>query len=223
MSWYPKKIYMCDKTYEFIEKYSQNWKKLNPDFEIELFDDEKCIQFLQDNYGSIYVDIFKYIPDGPIKADFWRLCILFKKGGIYIDADNEPIVPLHNFLEPNVDFITCSSYHKNGYYFNPNFIVCKPDNIFIKEAINIYLKLYENHKDDYTYLGWSIMDILSKAMPIKYYSRKEGIYKLKKHKIQIIEERPGKNHWDAHNMYKGVRVFNNRYASYDANNHKFSM
>jgi hypothetical protein len=32
-------------------------------------------------------------------------------------------------------------------------------------------------------------------------------------KIQIIKECPGVNHYDAHNIYNNVRVFNNRYLT----------
>ena len=40
-------------------------------------------------------------------------------------------------------------------------------------------------------------------------------------KIQIIKEHIGNNHYDSHNTYKGVRIFNNRYKNWDGNLHKF--
>ena len=120
----PKIIYMCDKTLNYIKIYSQNWIKLNPDYEIKLYDNTLCEQFLLDNYSQLHCDIFKYIPDGPIKADFWRVCILYKYGGLYVDADNEPLVPLKDFIEEDVDFVTCKSYW-DIMNFNPNFIQTK--------------------------------------------------------------------------------------------------
>lgn len=38
----PKVIYMCHKTLEHIKIYSRNWKKLNPEYEIKLYDDTMC-------------------------------------------------------------------------------------------------------------------------------------------------------------------------------------
>ena len=67
-----KNIFICYKDLSTIEKYSLNWKKLNPDWKIHLFDDKKCIYFLEKTYGTIFKDIFNFIKDGPIKSDFWE-------------------------------------------------------------------------------------------------------------------------------------------------------
>lgn len=120
----PKVIYFCNKTLDQMEKYANNWKLLNPEYEIKLYDNEMCEKFLLEEYGLLYKNIFNYIRDGPIKADFWRICILFKYGGIYSDIDNQPFISLNEFLEENIDFVTCSSFLPE-YNFNPNFIVAK--------------------------------------------------------------------------------------------------
>ena len=74
----PKKIYLSYKTKDIPKYIIPNIKKIYPDYEIELYDDKDCIKFLKKNYGQLYVDIFNFLKDGPIKADFWRLCILYK-------------------------------------------------------------------------------------------------------------------------------------------------
>ena len=107
---FPKVMYFCHKTLDLMQDYANNWKKLNPEYEIKLFDDNLCKKFLIENYGQLYSDIFDYMEDGAIKADFWRICILNKYGGIYCDIDNEPLVPLDNFLEDDIDFAICSSF-----------------------------------------------------------------------------------------------------------------
>ena len=94
----PKVIYMCDKELSFIEKYSENWKNLNPDYEIKLYNDKMCEDFLREEFSELHSDIFKYIKDGPIKADFWRVCVLYKDGGVYSDIDIEPLIPLSKFI-----------------------------------------------------------------------------------------------------------------------------
>ena len=99
----PKVIYMCHKNLDKIKIYSQNWKKLNPNYEIKLYDDEMCKKFLLEEYSQLYLDIFNYLEDGPIKADFWRVCILYKYGGLYADADIEPLVSLSKYIDDNDD------------------------------------------------------------------------------------------------------------------------
>jgi hypothetical protein len=103
----PKCIYMCHKTIDNIKIYSQNWTKLNPDWEIKLYDDEMCKQFLLNEYSQLHYDIFNYLNCGPIKSDFWRICVLYKYGGLYVDSDIEPLVPLKDYIEQNIDFCTC--------------------------------------------------------------------------------------------------------------------
>ena len=49
-----------------MDKYANNWKKLNPEYEIKLYDNEMCEQFILNEYGELHRDIFKFINDGPI-------------------------------------------------------------------------------------------------------------------------------------------------------------
>jgi len=220
---YPKIIYLCNKTIGKNEEISSNnWKIFNPDYEIKLFDDEMIKSFLLKEYGQLYVDIINYLNDAPgfgqIKADFFRLCILYKTGGVYSDIDNLPLVSLADFIEKDVDFVTCSSYiHLN---FNPNFIISIKENIILKNCIDWYIAKY-NNKDEYKYWHWSIMKALTKTLLITDYKKEPGIYYLGDMKIQIIKECKGNNHYDAHNIYNGIRVFNNRQPNWDAKTHSF--
>jgi mannosyltransferase OCH1-like enzyme len=216
---YPKVIYFCNKTLDKMDIMSKKWKDLNPEYKIELYDNKMCENFLLDNYGQLYKDIFNYLKDGPIKADFWRICILYKYGGVYSDIDNVPLIPLADFIDNNVDFVTCSSYVH--LYFNPNFIVSTKNNVILKDVIDWYINNYNNRKK-YDYWDWSIQTAFTDTIHINGYDGyKEGLYSYKNIKIQIIEETPGKNHLDAHNMYMGKRVFNNRSELWDHNKHEF--
>jgi mannosyltransferase OCH1-like enzyme len=127
---------MCYKELGPIQTYSLNWKKLNPEYEIKLYDDKMCEEFLLENFSQLYCDIFKFIRDGPIKADFWRCCILYKNGGLYVDADIEPIVPLKDYIDYDAEFITCISDISVG-GFNPHFIICNSNNPLLKKCIGI--------------------------------------------------------------------------------------
>ena len=231
---FPKTLYFCNKTLDNMETYSNNWKRLNPEYDIKLYDDEMCEQFLFNEYGQLYLDIFKFLKDGLIKADFWRLCVLYKYGGVYSDIDNEPFIPIHDFLEPNIDFLTCSSYwDSENINFNPNFIISHKENVILEKCINWYIDKYENHKkNNLPYQSfdserrslcykWSIMRAFTDVLHLDNYHKKDGIYYLDNMKIQILKECPGNNHYDAHNVYKNMRVFNNRYTDWDCNTHSF--
>ena len=155
----PKVIYMCHKNLTHIEKYSQNWKKLNPEYEIKLYDDELCKSFLLNEYSQLHLDIFNFIPDGPIKADFWRVCIINKYGGLYVDSDIQPLVPLSKFVDDDDYLVTCISQcfdiDNLEFQINPHFILCDKNNPTLQYAIDKYIEIYTN-KLPYEYWDWSI-------------------------------------------------------------------
>jgi len=215
----PKQIFICDKTLNFITKYSLNWKRLNPEYDIILYDNERCMSFLLREFSQKHVDIFNYLTSGPIKADFWRVCSIYKYGGLYVDADTEPIVPLDHYIDPTTDFVTCSSYGPN---FNPNFIFAKAGDGLLKLCIEAYEQMYDD-KIPFSYWDWSIMTLFNKLLKLENYNKEPGIYyDIRGKKYQIIHEVPGINFYDDHNVYNGLRVFNNRYSSYNCFTHSFN-
>ena len=210
----PKVIYMCHKHLDKIKIYSKNWKNLNPEYEIKLYDDKLCKKFLLQEYSPLHLKIFNYLKDGPIKADFWRVCILNKYGGLYVDADIEPIIPLKKYISNNDYFVTCisSSFNKNNKTFqlNPHFILSDKNNKILKSCINRYILKYI-HKHPYSYWDWSICNLLL----IK------GILH-KKSYITYIDNKRFKFLYEKDYSYclcGDLIVFKNRYDNYK--NHNF--
>lgn len=224
----PKVIYFCNKDIDTITtNHANKWKELNPDYEIKLYSDIDCENFLETEYSAFHKFIFHSIPDGPIKADFWRICILYKYGGVYSDIDNEPLIPLSDYVEDDIDFLTCSSYWEPmKFNFNPNLIISNKNNTILKKCIDWYINKITN-KEPYNYLSWSIQQTFTDILYIPNYNKQDGIYYLNNMKIQILKETPGNcggnyDHYDDHNIYDNKRVFNNRYKNWDYNLHKFT-
>jgi len=211
----PKVIYMCHKKLKHIEVYSQNWAKLNPEYEIKLYDNELCENFLLEKLSQNHFDVFKFIPDGPIKADFWRVCVIYKYGGVYVDSDIEPLVPLKEYIEDDIDFATCI-IRKNLY--NPHFIVANKDNNFIKLCVEKYLEYY-NTKKEYSYDNYSIVNIFSEIFTHDFSC--EGIYNVGNSKYQLLQNIYENGEINEYSKYNNKRVFNNRYATYNPKNHIF--
>ena len=226
----PKVIYFCNKTLDKMKEYSDNWKRLNPEYEIRLSDNTMCENFLLREYSPLHRNIFRFIKDGPIKADFWRICILNKYGGVYSDIDNVPFLPIRAFVEPGVNFVTCSAYMERV-NFNPNFIMSHKNNTILEKCIEWYIHKYtKRHK--YSYWQWSIMKAFTDILHLDNYRLNDGIFYLNQDrenkenkenqmKIQILKECRGRNHYDDHNVYNGKRVFNNRYKDWNSDKHCF--
>ena len=166
----PKNIYICFKHKHLPPKVIANWKKLNPDFNVFLFDDNDCIRFLTEYYGPRFAYIFDSIPDGAIKSDFWRVCVLYKMGGVYADADIEPLISISQFVQPGIHMLTSHSMWgpkvnvgSGPDALNPHFIIAEAGSPVLKKCIDSYLQLSSTNTM-YNYWLWSITGIMAAAL-----------------------------------------------------------
>ena len=212
----PKDIYICHKNLDDIEQYSNKWKLLNPDMNVHLYDDNLCIQFLLENFPPIYANIFNFIKDGPIKSDFWRLCILYINGRCYVDADIEPFVPLSRYITFDEYFVTCLSCFNNSY--NPHFIMCEKHNKIIGKCIDQYIHFYLSRKI-YSYNNWSIVHIFNNILKFKINNNISGEYIINGKKLKFLKEEQINTNGRQYCNYKGHIVLSNRYENYK--NHRF--
>lgn len=216
-----KTIYLCYKTLPEIEYHSKNWKILNPDWDIKLYDNYLCEQFLLKEYGSLHAEIFNFIPDGPIKSDFWRVCVINKYGGLYVDADIEPMASLSQYIESDDYFVTCFSWrstYAGTPAMNPHIIFSYKNNEILEKCINIYIDFF-NKKKKYSYWDWSIVPIFNELffyiLQKKKIKKGSQIITINNKKYKFLQEEPGGEQCS----YKGNIVLNNRYKNYK--NHEF--
>lgn len=219
----PKVIYLTHKN-KIPDYVINNWKRLNPQYEIKYYNDADIRNFLKKYYPKSYLDYFNkldsYKNAGPIKADFWRVCILYKFGGVYVDADIEPLVPIKEFLEKDTDFLTCGSDKFNDP--NPHIIISKNNDIILKECLNIYEKLFIKN---YNYWDHSITKVMNIVLLNKfknYNNHIENNYYIGNYKVQIILEKAHNLKFkDVYCVYKNKRILNNRYKEYSSSLHTF--
>lgn len=215
----PKQIFICHKTAQMVEKFSAPaWRALNPDYEVIAYGNQECQRFLLEQFGQLHLDVFDYIKDPPIKADFWRVCILYKLGGVYADADIEPLVPISRFLEPGIVFLTVKSHSHN---LNPHLIISVPRHAILEKCIDTYLSFYSTKKP-YTYWGWSITHMMHNVLMNELHTTQiaEGVYG----NYQLIQEvyPSSADKTNEYCSYKGVKLLMNRSAYYNPDNHTFS-
>jgi mannosyltransferase OCH1-like enzyme len=84
----PLKVYMTWHTKDLPVKMQENVNKLkeiNPRFEVIIFDDNDCYNFIKTNFDESVLNAFTNLVPGAYKADLWRLCVLYINGGYYLD------------------------------------------------------------------------------------------------------------------------------------------
>ena len=219
----PKRIFICHKNINCLSMTHNKWKTLNPNYEIFLFDDSMCEQFLLKEYSELHYNIFKFIRDGPIKSDFWRLCILYKYGGIYVDADIQPLIPLDAYLIHTSDFVTCITQRNRN--FNPHFIATKKKEHILQLCINEYIGMYTYKRHLYDYWKWSVIYIFNKYLnKLRNPNISTIIFKNKKFQFFVETTNSRSRSPSLHAYYcvfNNVRLFNTRYMNYSPHEHQF--
>ena len=84
----PRHIYQTWHSSEMPPKMKECVEKLkrdNPEFEHHLFSDEDCREFIDENFEEDVLNAYDSLIPGAFKADLWRYCVLYEKGGVYLD------------------------------------------------------------------------------------------------------------------------------------------
>ena len=211
----PKNIYLCYKTKNIPDYIISSFKNLNPSYNVILYDDNDIINFLHQYYNQEYVDLFNYLKDGAIKSDFWRICVLYKLGGVYFDIDIELFESIDNFMEDGVTFLTCLSYYTNS--TNPHFIISHAGNVLLAKCLDYFLDKYRRNVN-YDYWEYSIVYIMANVLKDIFgeYLNNEGIYYDGNYcnKYQFLKEISDNDYSNWHCVYNNKKILNNRRKEY---------
>ena len=73
---------------------------LSYDFEYRFVITEDRASFIKDNYPQDIFENYSKIQIGAAQADFWRILVLKKYGGVYMDIDAHLVWPLSSIIKP---------------------------------------------------------------------------------------------------------------------------
>lgn len=130
---------------------------IDPNISFKLFTLQECENYLSNNFDPQYIHTHKKLKPYAFKSDFWRLCILYKEGGIYMDT-KLLILNSKKFLgliQSDKEYLIRDRPHwidfknkDNTYHLgiNNQLIIVKKNNPFIKLAMD---NILENVKNNY--------------------------------------------------------------------------
>jgi len=141
-------------------------QEINKDYELYYFSDSDVDSFMSDYSQEVYTHYKKLVP-GAFKADYFRVCILEKYGGVYSDIGHTFLVSLDKILlDYNMVLVKDIPFLDNLYNGIFNAFMCTvPNNPFFKEVVN---KITQNIKINY--YGESSHDITGPVMIGKVFS-----------------------------------------------------
>ena len=146
----PKNIFQTWQTKDITDGFKMlidSWKNNNPNYEYYLYDDINCREFIYEKFGNRVGKVYDTIRAGAFKADLWRCCILYEYGGLYADIDTICLNPIDEFLEDNIEFMTCIAHtdisEGQNNIFN-SIIASVPKHPILLDTINRIVSNVEN-------------------------------------------------------------------------------
>lgn len=141
----PKLIWQTAKDYSQIhnnsKKLIKSWFTKNPGYQWLFMDDFRCENFIRDNFNKEFYDMYKALPLGIMKADVWRVCVVYAYGGIYIDTDCECIMPIDSWIQNNslivAEEVPCGDIANYAF-------AASPRHPALLSAINRFVELYNS-------------------------------------------------------------------------------
>lgn len=127
----------------------------NPDYRIDLFDDEDVDAFVSVHFNGTDVErAFRKLSVGAARADLWRYLVLFRNGGIYLDLDSEIVVSLdRELIRPDDGAVV--SREPNRHFMCQYFLVFEAGHPILARVIQLATKaILEGGSDSESQPHW---------------------------------------------------------------------
>ena len=119
-----------------------------PSFEYRFMVTAARAEFIRESYGGDIFESYSKLQIGAAQADFWRLLVLHKHGGVYLDIDAHVVWPLGWIVRPDCEELYIVT--KRGEISN-YFIASKPDNPNLARMIDLVRRNIEERKSNNVY------------------------------------------------------------------------
>ena len=100
--------YTTNATNEYHWNAFQTFVELNPEYEVLLMLDKHCRIFIDKHFPANVLKAYDAMVPKAFKADLFRYCFLYIKGGCYFDNKMINRSPLRRAILPSDDFLVCS-------------------------------------------------------------------------------------------------------------------
>ena len=154
----------------YLKAISSTWEQNG--LEYKYISNEDIFNFMLDNYDQDVIDIINYIDIPMVRADFFRLVILYEFGGLYADIDTILLNPVINWIDFNKDFFLLERTYEEHLIKNDLFAFSIKNKIMkeileeiikrCKEQIKNNLRITPNHT------GPEVFEFIIKKYDIEY-------------------------------------------------------
>ena len=139
--------------YLFIRLMSLDW-------EYRYVSTEERDEYMKENASKEEYEAFKRLKNGAAQADFWRVFVLNKIGGVYLDIDAHPVWPLSKMIKPeDSEVILLNKEHYTNY-----FIASAPNNPILQKTVELIVDNINNDRVEKGVYGLTGPLVLNEAI-----------------------------------------------------------
>jgi hypothetical protein len=156
-----------------IIKIIQKNKKICPRYKFIFYDDQDCEQFIKTYFNKKIYNAYMMLNNcyGAMKADFFRYCVLYKLGGVYLDIKSKINIPLGLIIKPDDSCIldiprnNLEPWRKDNPTYEQWLLIFEPNHPYLNEMIEQMVSNIEN-KYEPQILGYSILTSKQKILQL---------------------------------------------------------
>lgn len=157
---------------EIVQTINHN-KRMCPNCNFIFYDDAACDLFIKNNFDAKIYQAYNNINDcyGAMKADFFRYCVLYKLGGIYLDIKSKINIPIFSVIRPDDICLLDNArpnlepWRKNAPTYEQWLLMFAPNHPYLLETIHMITK-YIQIKYQPTIQGISILNTKQKILHV---------------------------------------------------------
>lgn len=152
----PKTVHLSWKTKDLLNSDApiiingmRRLAELNPDWHIQISDDQEVDEYLQKKLEPAEYALVKDIGVVP-KTDIWRLIKMYFEGGLYVDVDRFWNLRLSDIIDEEIKQIIPTN---KDFDFSHDFMLSAPGSPVFAAAIDLYFKRRKEGHDNVYFLG----------------------------------------------------------------------
>lgn len=151
----------------------QHNKILNPNVKFIFYNDDECERFIKTYFNNKIYNAYMMINScyGAMRADFFRYCVLYKIGGIYLDIKSKINIPLTKIITEDdccildIQRNNLEPWRKYVPTYEQWVLIFKPYHPYLNEMINQMVTNIEN-KYQPTIPGYAILNSKQKILQL---------------------------------------------------------
>lgn len=114
-------------------EYKQLWETMG--VVVKDYTDQDVESYMEELLGTEDLEVYRNVKPMALRTDIWRLCVLYREGGIYSDVHIKPLLILEALFEEDMDHVFVIDNLSDTKRAYNAFIMAKPGSMLIWKAL----------------------------------------------------------------------------------------